>query len=83
MRIAVKCSGLVEGKLPPGADGAGAEIEVAQGATIATVMADLGLSVAEGYLVTVDDQVVVPSDISKRYLNEGERLVILPPLRGG
>lgn len=83
MRITLKCSGLVLDDLPIGADGAGAEMDVAEDASVGVVLADLGLSPDEGYLIMVDEQVIVPSEVATRRLKAGDRLVILPPLRGG
>ena len=83
MRIIFKCSGLAIEGLPPGADSMGAEIDVVDGATAGEVLAELGLSDAGDCLVVLDDQVILPSEVATRPLNEGGRLVILPPLRGG
>lgn len=83
MRITLKCSGLILDDPPIGADGAGAEMDVAQDASVGVVLADLGLSPNEGHLVMIGEEVIVPSEIATRRLKAGDRLVILPPLRGG
>lgn len=83
MQIKLKATGVVADGLPEAALSTGAILTVAEGATPADVLDRYGLDVAEGFLVMVDDEVVVPSAVATRRLGAGDLLTILPPLKGG
>ena len=83
MKIRIKTGGLLGEHLPPGSAGNSAEIEVAEDATPADVLRQLGMPPDENYLISLNGEVVVSSDRDKRRLAENDRLVIMPPLKGG
>jgi len=81
MNVTVKMSGLIAKLVPGSADGV--EIDLADGSTISSLMTKLGLPGNENYLVIANDT-TVPKD--KRFdhkLSDGDRVAIVPPLKGG
>ena len=83
MQIKLKATGVVGDGLPEAAASLGAEITAAEGATPESVLAAYGIDSTEGFLVMINEEVVVPSEMTTRRLNDGDHLTILPPLRGG
>lgn len=83
MQIKLKATGVVGDGLPEAASSTGAVLTAAEGATPASVLQAYGIDVADGFLVTINGEVVVPSAVATRRLNDGDQLTILPPLRGG
>jgi sulfur carrier protein ThiS len=82
MKITVKTAGNLGKYLPPGSAGNRAELEVAEGATPAEVMARLGLP--EGsYLVILNGSSLPKAERGSRTLAEADTLAIMPPLKGG
>jgi sulfur carrier protein ThiS len=82
MKITVKTAGNLGKYLPPGSAGNRAELEVAEGATPAEVMARLGLP--EGsYLVILNGSSLPKAERGSRALAEADTLAIMPPLKGG
>lgn len=83
MKVTVRLAGLITGHLPAGSTGDQAEIELADGATVAGLMAQLGIPEEGTYLVIVDD-VTVPRAGRETYgLADGASVAIVPPLKGG
>jgi len=83
MRITVKTAGLLGKHLPAGSIGNRAEIEIADGATPATVIASLGMPSEASYLVTLNGASIPVAERATRKLKSGDTLAIMPPLRGG
>jgi len=83
MKIQFKTGGLFVEHLPAGSSGGKAELEVPDGATPADVMRQLGIPLDENYLVSLNGEVVVSSARDTRVLAEGDRLAVMPPLKGG
>ena len=81
MKVTVKMSGLIAKLVPGSADGM--DIDLLEGATISSLMTRLGLPGNETYLVIVND-LTVPKDKRAGYkLSGGDRVAIVPPLKGG
>ena len=83
MKIQFKTGGLFVEHLPAGSSGGKAELEVPDGATPTDVMRQLGMPLDENYLVSLNGEVVVSSERGTRVLAENDRLVVMPPLKGG
>ena len=83
MRITFKTAGILAKYLPAGAKGLSAPLDVADDATPAKVMAQLGLPAADRYLVALNGQIVPSAERARRTLVEGDELAIMPPLKGG
>lgn len=83
MKITVSTGGLLDEYLPAGNAGDTAEIEVAEGATPADVLRQLGLPLDENFIVSVNGEVVARGEHDRRALATHDALAILPPLRGG
>ena len=83
MRIQFKTGGLFVEHLPAGSTGNTAELEVPEGATPMDVMRQLGMPLDENYLMSLNGEVVVTSERDTRVLAENDRLVVMPPLKGG
>ena len=83
MKITFKTSGIMSEILPADASDDQMMLEVADGATITDVMAQLNLPEDEFYLIILNDVVSPKAVRSKTVLNEGDELGIFPPLKGG
>ena len=83
MQISVKTGGLLYEYLPPERTGNRASLEVADGATAAAVMRQLGLPEDGTYLVIVNGELVPERERAARVLADGDQLSINPPLKGG
>ncbi len=82
MKITVKTAGNLGKYLPAGSTGNLAKLEVAEGATPADVMSQLGLP--EGsYLVILNGSSVPKAERASRQLADNDNLAIMPPLKGG
>ncbi len=81
MKVTVKMSGLIAQFVPGSADGV--EMSLIDGATVSSLMTRLGLPGDESYPVIVNDS-TVPTDKRTAYkLSDGDRIAIVPPLKGG
>jgi thiamine biosynthesis protein ThiS len=74
-------SGLIA-KLVPGSQD-GAEISLSEDATVSSLMAQLALPGNETYLVIVNDSTVPKDKRATHELSDGDRVSIVPPLKGG
>jgi sulfur carrier protein ThiS len=83
MRITVKLFALLGRFLPPGATGNQAELVVAEGATPADVIVNLGLPDGLTHLVLVNGTYVPPGERATRRLQAGDTVAIWPPVAGG
>ncbi len=81
MKVTVKMSGLIARQVPGSADGV--EVQLLDGATISALMTRLGLPGNESYLVIVNDSTVAKERRTTYKLSDGDRVSIVPPLRGG
>lgn len=82
MKITVKTAGNLGKYLPAGSSGNLARLEVADGATPADVMSQLGLP--EGsYLVILNGSSVPKAERASLELADNDNLAIMPPLKGG
>jgi molybdopterin converting factor small subunit len=79
MKIKVKLLASLRNKLPPEARGS-TVLELEPGATVATVLALLGLGGTHVHAVMVND---TAEPDRQRPLADGDALVILPPVAGG
>lgn len=83
MRIAVKLIS-VEGRPPPGFDDAGdGSMEAADGATLAQVLAKLGLPADEAFATLINGEPVAAAERAMRRLKPGDALTVFPPIKGG
>lgn len=81
MKVTVKMSGLIA-KFVPGS-GEGVEVSLRTDSTVSSLMTRLGLPGNETYLIIVNDS-TVPKDKRATYkLSDGDRIAIVPPLKGG
>lgn len=83
MNITIKLFALLGKYLPEGAVKNQADITVADGATVADVIASLNLPTEHCHLVLVNGVYVAPSERSERVMKAGEALAIWPPVAGG
>lgn len=81
MRVHVEVGGYLVEHLP---GGEGEQVlELPDGTTALDVMKRIGLPLEESYLVVLNDSVLTSADRATRALAEGDRLSLMPPLRGG
>jgi sulfur carrier protein ThiS len=83
IKIQVKTGGLLGAYLPAGSARNTAEIEVDENATPLDVMKQLGIPMEDNYLVSLNGTIVIRKERSNQSLAENDRLVIMPPLKGG
>ena len=83
MKITVKTAGTLGRFLPPGNRGNLADIEVAAGTTPMDVVKQLGMPEDGSYLVILNGATVPRAERLTRRLAEGDKLSIMPPLKGG
>jgi len=88
MRISIKLVGPLVDRLPAGGplsdDPRGVNaLTVSDDATMRTLLEQLGLAAELEYFAMINE-LHVPSDtLAERSLNEGDNVVLLPPLKGG
>jgi molybdopterin converting factor small subunit len=80
MVIRVKLMAALRGKLPPGAKGGTATLEVDPGTTVAAALDRLGVPSAHVHLVMVNGEMETDR---QRPLADGDELVVFPPVAGG
>jgi sulfur carrier protein ThiS len=79
VKVRVKLMASLRGKLPPDAKGV-AEVDVPASATVADVLAKLGIPEGQVHAVMVNDEL---EHNRGRTLTESDALVVLPPVAGG
>lgn len=83
MKIAVKLVA-IDGRPPPGFDDEGeGVVEARAGASLAEVLAGLGLPADEPYAALVNGEPVAAAERPKRRLGPGDSLTVFPPIKGG
>ena len=80
LKVEVRLFATLREYLPPGSDGASAQIDMPSGSSIADVLKKLGIPSGAAFLTLVDDR-HEPS--KKRKLHEGSVLSVWPPIAGG
>lgn len=83
MKVSVRTSGLITAHLPGSDREDGIQVELSDGATVGALMDRLGLPGDKAYLVVVNDAAVPKARRESHGLNEGDRISIVPPLKGG
>jgi len=81
MEVTLKMSGLAARYVPGSAQGT--KITLLEGTKISGLMARLGLPGDETYLVIVNDSTVARDRHGTFVLSDGDRVSIVPPLKGG
>lgn len=81
MKVTVKMSGLIARYVPGSAEGA--EVDLLEDATVSGLMTRLGLPGDQTYLVIVNDSTVPKDKRATHKLADGDRIAIVPPLKGG
>ena len=83
MKIDLKTGGLLGKYLPAGSARNRAELEVEEGWTCEDVMRELGMPLDDSYLTSLNGAVLPKAERTERRLSDGDRLAIMPPLKGG
>ncbi len=83
MRISLKTAGTLGRYMPPGSSGNTAQLDIEDGTTPVQVMDRLGMPAEGSYLVILNDTVVPKAERAECKLRDGDRLAIVPPLKGG
>lgn len=83
MKIDIKTGGLLGEYLPAGSGRNRGQVDVEAGATIDGVMRQLGFPEDETYLTSLNGEIVTKAARSQTALNDGDRVAIMPPLKGG
>jgi thiamine biosynthesis protein ThiS len=81
MNVTVKMSGMIAKMVPGSAEGI--QVKLLDGATVSSLMTRLGLPGNETYLVIVNDSTVPKDRRGTLKLSDGDRIAIVPPLKGG
>jgi molybdopterin converting factor small subunit len=80
MQVRVKLMAALRGKLPPGAQGGVAVLELEPGATVAAALERLGVPAGHVHLVMVNGR---QEPDRTRALADGDELTVFPPMAGG
>ncbi len=80
VHVRVKLMAHLRSKLPPGSTGGVAQLEAEPGTTVASLLAQLGLSLGHVHLIMVNG---AQEPDRARPLRDGDELVIFPPVAGG
>jgi len=84
VNIQLRTGGLLGQYLPAGSDRNRAQIDVPDGSTPAAIMTLLNIPEEESYLVSVNGKVLTTREAyGATPLHDGDRLAIMPPIRGG
>lgn len=83
MKIEVKTGGLLGKYLPEGSARNRAEMDITEGETCEGVMLMLGMPLDGHYLTSLNGTIIRQAERAARVLGEGDRLAIMPPLKGG
>lgn len=83
MNVTVRISGLAARYLPADSEGDQARLDLSEGATVESLMAQLGMPEDLAVLVVVNDEVIPKARRAGRLLAAGETVSIVPPLKGG
>lgn len=81
MNVTVKMSGMIAKMVPGSAEGI--PVRLLDGATVGSLMTRLGLPGNETYLIIVNDSTVSKDRRGTHKLSDGDRIAIVPPLKGG
>jgi len=81
VKITVKMSGLIAKLLPGSTDGI--EVDLEDGTTVTGLMDQLNLPSDGTYLVIANDTTVPKGKRPEHKLSDGDRVAIVPPLKGG
>lgn len=83
MQVTVKLYATLGDYLPGGSRNNRAEIEVADGATVAEALQPFGLPSRLTHLVLVNGTFVPPDERAGKVLRDGDVLAVWPPIAGG
>ena len=83
MKITLKLYASLKQFLPDGSKGNVAEIDVVEGASVQSVLDDIGMPEGVYKLVLVNGVFIVPEEREARLFIEGDALAIWPPVAGG
>ncbi len=83
MIITVKTAGSLGRYLPEGSSGNQADVEVPEDSSPSAVIAQLGFPVEGAYMVILNGKSVAKAERASTRLSAGDKLAIMPPLKGG
>ena len=83
MRISVRTAGNLAKYLPPGARAGQAELNVAADTTLSALFTLLRLPDDRSYLTSVNDELVTGDAQATLALQPGDRVMLMPLLKGG
>lgn len=83
MKVTLKLYATLTDYLPPGSRNNQAEIEVAETASLAEILASFNLPAKLTHLVLVNGSYVEPGDRANRRVEAGDQIAVWPPIAGG
>ena len=83
MRIVVRSAGNIGKYLPPGTKAGEATLTLSPEATLSTLLNQLPLPGDRSYLISVNDTLVRADSYAAYRLNDGDKVTLMPPLKGG
>ncbi len=81
--IQLTAIGILDEYLPPNAAGDTAVVQTQAQQTVRGLLASLNMPWQHGLVVSVNDTVVKQADHPTRILHAGDRVLVMPPLKGG
>ena len=83
VRVSIRAVGRLRGCLPAAAEGGVLEMEMAPGSAAAAVMKSLRLPDHGGFLMLLNDERISLEQARQRILQDGDEILLLPPIQGG
>jgi molybdopterin converting factor small subunit len=80
MQVRIKLMGHLRSKLPAGAEGGTARVDVDPGTSLSSALERLGIASGQAHLVLVNGTM---EHDRQRPLGEGDELTVFPPVAGG
>jgi len=83
MQISVKLFGALRQYLPAGSSYNACKLTIAEGSTIADVLALLPIPESKAYLVLFNDTKINSDTYADTSVSAADEIVLLPPIKGG
>ncbi|MEZ5534345.1 MAG: MoaD/ThiS family protein [Thiolinea sp.] len=83
MKVRLTLFGDLRQYLPPGSQFNHTDLELAQGVTLSQVLQKVALPEDKSWMLTLNGDLVREPDYAVTTLNDGDEVVLFPPIKGG